>query len=461
MQTVCITGATGFIGKNLLEQLTSRQDLNLVALSRKLPPMLDGAKKDNVTWKKCNGFSLIDVENACEGVDTLIYLIHSMLPSTSLFQGSFSDFDLYLADNFARAAAKKGVKRIIYLGGLIPKNTKLSAHLESRLEVERTLSQYGNKVISLRAGLIVGKGGSSFQILENLIHRLPILICPAWTETHCQPIDLSDVLASLIHSLDHSTELQGHYDIGGPDVLTYKEMLRLTAKALGKKRHMISVPLFSPGLSKLWVSTITSSSDNLVYPLIESLKHEMVVDNKHKLTIPNHSYKSFYQALISSVGKKESTLVRSIINYSSYINFRWLENVTSIQRVELKNKQTAVQLSNRYFQWLPRFFKAFISITVSESFVVKFILLGKLNLIELSKSHERSDENRVLFFVTGGVLANEIKGNGRLEFRLIPSSNCLLISLLDFKPALPWFIYKYTQAIFHLLVMRKFAKSLR
>ncbi len=194
---VCITGATGFIGGNLIQKLETNVDIDIIALSRKVPPILEGAHKGRITWRACNGFSLFDVEKATEDCDILVYLIHSMLPTSKLAQGNFSDFDLYVADNFARAAQKNGIKKIIYLSGLIPHAPQLSNHLQSRLEVENALVQYHNNLTVLRAGLIMGPNGSSFRILENLIKRLPLLICPAWTLSQTQPIDLQDVLVSL------------------------------------------------------------------------------------------------------------------------------------------------------------------------------------------------------------------------------------------------------------------------
>ena len=176
---VCVTGATGFVGAKLLEELSKMEEVEVVALSRKITPVMDGARKGNIEWRRCDGFNLLNVESVTKDCDVLIYLIHSMAPSTTISQGGFSEFDLYLADNFSYACAKNKVKRIIYLGGIIPEDVKnLSSHLKSRLEVEKALKGYGNNVTALRAGLVVGKDGSSFRILERLVNRLPIMLCP-------------------------------------------------------------------------------------------------------------------------------------------------------------------------------------------------------------------------------------------------------------------------------------------
>ncbi len=460
MTRICLTGATGFIGSALLARLQERPDLEIIALSRKLPPIMDGAKKGNVIWRRCDGFSLIDAENAVAGTDILIYLIHSMMPSSSLTQGSFADFDLYLADNFAKAANKGGVKKVIYLSGLIPNVSNLSDHLKSRLEIEKTLAQYGNNVTTLRSALVVGKNGSSFQILERLSKRLPVSICPSWTQSKAQPIDLQDVVATLEYTIDHSSQLKDCYDIGGPEILSYKDMLIRTAEVLGKKRYIINVPFFSPRLSKLWVSKVASMPKNLVYPLVDSLKHEMVVRPDHQLLLQNHRYIPFTESLKKGLDRESGGWVRAIINYNTNVNFRWLANATSVQRVELKTNLSAATIAKYYFSWIPWYLKPLIQSSLVDD-VVEFLLLKRWRLLVLKRSAARSDNSRSVYYVRGGILAREITMNGRLEFRVIESSRCLIIALLNYRPSLPWFIYKFTQAIVHLSAMKKFGRFVR
>ena len=459
MKRVCITGATGFVGSRLLDHLSKDSDIELVALSRHVPPVMDGAKKGNVTWRRCNGFSLIDVEKVTEGVDTLVYLIHSMLPATTLSQGSFAEFDLYLADNFARAARKNGVKNIIYLSGIIPTDTNLSEHLSSRLEVEQALGQYGNTSISLRAGLIVGRRGSSFRILERLIRRIPILICPKWTLTRCQPIDIKDVLATIEHFISSPQSSSKVYDIGGPDVLTYRDMLRKTAKILDKKRLFINVNFITRSLSKMWVAKITSTSSELVFPLVDSLAHDMIVDPEKKFVLENHKYKSFEDSLRSGISPSKGGWFRIIINYSANITLHWLENVSSIQRIYGAGKLTAEQAAKVYFDWLPIYLRPLIQVKVDEENVY-FRVLKYFTLIHLRKSIDRSSKERVVYYILGGLLARQSTMNGRLEFRQISNPESIIIALLDFRPSLPWFVYKYTQALFHLFVMKSFMRYL-
>ncbi|MCT4641580.1 MAG: NAD(P)H-binding protein [Bacteriovoracaceae bacterium] len=461
MLKICIAGATGFIGKNLIAQLEQKEDIEIIALSRRISHEMDGAKKGNVTWRRCNGFSMIDVEEVTKDVDILIYLIHSMLPSSSLTQGGFSCFDLYLADNFSRACHKNNVKKIIYLSGIIPKDgAKLSNHLKSRLEVEKILSLYNNDTCSLRAGLIIGKGGSSFKILEKLVKRLPILICPPWTKTKTQPIDLQDVLASIQFTIKNYDKLEKYYDIGSNEVMTYEKMLQLTAQELNRNNMTLHLPIIPIKLSKLWVSKITGSSSNLVYPLVESLKHNMVVDNDKRLLLKDHDYRTFSDSLKEGLNKNKESFVRSIINYNQNINLRWLKTVTSIQRLSLKSSFSSKKVAEQYFDWLNNSFFFLLKIIQNDD-EISFRLFGILELLRLKKSYNRSNQSRSVYYIINGLLAHQNQIGARLEFRKIEYQNTLVIALIDFRPSIPWFIYKYTQALVHLNIMNRFKSYLK
>lgn len=273
---VVIAGASGYIGQNLLKKLKNKA--NLVGLSR-------NKRKDTkeVEWRSCDLFSLADAEDALKDADVAVYLVHSMIPSAKLTQASFEDMDVILANNFARAAKRQNVKEIIYLSGIIPDNDQhLSRHLSSRLEVENILRYYGTPVTAIRAGLVVGPNGSSFPILTKLVQRLPAMILPRWTSSKTQPVALDDVLKSLSKVILNTVNKNRSIDIGGPDVMTYRSMMEETARILEKKRYMFNVPLFSLSLSKLWLRLITQTPKEIVYPLVESLTHEMIVqDSKY------------------------------------------------------------------------------------------------------------------------------------------------------------------------------------
>ncbi|MEE6249950.1 MAG: NAD(P)H-binding protein, partial [Bdellovibrionota bacterium] len=194
MAKIAIAGASGFVGSRLIQKLLDETEHEIVALSRSEKK---SKSPDRLKWRKCDIFSLLDIEKGLKDCDLGIYLVHSMLPSAHLVQGDFEDFDLLLADNFAKAAKKCGLQQIIYLGGIIPEKENLSRHLKSRLEVEQAFKEVDVALTSLRAGLVIGEGGSSFRIMQNLVRRLPLMLCPRWTQIESSPIYIDDVLSSI------------------------------------------------------------------------------------------------------------------------------------------------------------------------------------------------------------------------------------------------------------------------
>ncbi len=199
MANIVIAGASGFIGRILVQRVSMQH--SVIALSRFPPTQMTQSK---VTWRQCDLFSLRETEMALQGGDIGIYLVHSMLPSATLSQSSFYDLDLLVAENFAHTAKKNNFKQIIYLGGILPEQGPLSPHLKSRLEVEQALSAHGTPVTVLRAAMIMGASGSSFQIMLRLVERLPMLVCPQWTATKNQPVHERDVIASIAYCLDRA-----------------------------------------------------------------------------------------------------------------------------------------------------------------------------------------------------------------------------------------------------------------
>ena len=178
-QKIVLAGATGFIGRWIIEEF--QKDYQIIALSRK---KVRTNPNKNILWRTVDLYSMSSTEKALEGADIGIYLVHSMQPSTRLNQGKFEDTDLLLADNFSRAAQKNKLKQIIYLGGILPKDKhQISNHLLSRFEVEKTLGARSTPLTAIRAGIIIGPGGSSFRIITNLVKNLPVMGCPQWTKS--------------------------------------------------------------------------------------------------------------------------------------------------------------------------------------------------------------------------------------------------------------------------------------
>jgi len=210
---------------------------------------------------------------ALEGTEAAYYLVHSMQAGAD-----FEERDRIAAQNFADAAGAAGVGRVVYLGGLGEEGEDLSAHLESRREVEHILGTGGYDLTSLRAAIIVGEGSASFAMVRQLAARLPVMVTPRWVQNECQPIAIGDVLAYLVGVLDHPETAGRTYEIGGPDVLTYAELMRRTAELMGHRRPVVlPVPVLTPRLSSYWVGLMTDVDWRVARPLIDGLRNAVVV----------------------------------------------------------------------------------------------------------------------------------------------------------------------------------------
>lgn len=274
---VLVTGATGYIGGRLVPRLleAGHHVRCLARAPRKLAnrPWSDHPSVEIVQG---NADSLDDMREAMRGCSAAYYLIHSMMVAGS----DYSERDRILASTFAEAAADLEIERIIYLGGLGETGSGLSQHLSSRREVESLLASTSVPVTVLRAAMIIGSGSASFEILRYLVERLPVMITPSWVQTRCQPIAIRNVLHYLVACLDHPETAGKTLDIGGPEVLTYRELITMMAAARGlPRRRIISVPVLTPRLSSLWIHLVTPISRYVARPLAEGLKNEVVCRN--------------------------------------------------------------------------------------------------------------------------------------------------------------------------------------
>jgi hypothetical protein len=303
-----------------------------------------------------------------------------------------------------------------------------------------------------RAGLVIGEAGSSFRILSKLVKRLPVMVCPRWTQTMTTPVDLSTVLSSLTQASLSEAHIGQTYDLAGCRSLTYVEMMRITARSMGRRRLFIGVPFFTPTLSRLWVTLITGTPKSLVYPLVASLEHTMVARPEH--LFPGCRNDRDYSSLLKTLNFQESQRRVS----KTYRAQR--KTVRSVQRLPLPPGRDASWVQREYVEWLPRFLNPLIKIKVDGDRVRFALLSQRAVMLELTANQERSSVDRQLLYITGGLLAAKDNG-GRLEFRVVLKRQSVLAAIHDFKPSLPWFIYKYTQAILHALVMNAFANHLR
>jgi len=457
---VAIAGATGFVGRALVAALAHR--VRLVGLTRSESASARRDPSDPVVWRTCDLFSLRALEAGLEGVDVAVYLVHSMEPSARLTQGSFQDLDLILADNFARAAERAGVRQIVYLGGLIPDERPLSPHLASRLEVEEALASRDVPLTALRAGLVIGAGGSSLDIVLNLVRRLPAMVLPRWTRSLTQPIALRDVVRAFEAVVGRREHFGRSYDIGGPDVLRYRELLERTAAALGRRRAMLPVPWLSPSLSRLWISLVAGAPRALVGPLIESLRHDMVCQDNALLRELRPDALGFDAALRAALADAVAARPEPRSRAASRRALRRARTVRSVQRLPLPPGRDAGFVAAEYPRFLHGFAPPMLRCELDPQGGVDIVLARPhRRLLRLCRAHDRSTPDRAVFDLTGGVLLRGGAGpRGRLEFRETPDGRSVLAAVHDFAPALPWPLYQATQARVHLYVMRAFGRHL-
>ncbi len=269
---VLVTGPTGYVGGRLLTALQAR-GARVRCLTRR-PESLAGRIDERTEVVEADVLEPDTLTAALDGVEVAYYMVHSMGS-----RGSFEDEDRAAATNFAAAAARAGVRRIVYLGGLGRSGASLSDHLASRQEVGRILSSTGVPTIEFRASIIVGSGSLSFEVLRGLVHKLPIMITPRWVDTLTQPIAIEDVIAYLGGALDLDADTSATYEIGGPDRVSYGELMSEYGRQRGLERRFISVPFLTPRLSSLWLGLVTPVYARVARKMIDGLRNETIVGN--------------------------------------------------------------------------------------------------------------------------------------------------------------------------------------
>jgi uncharacterized protein YbjT (DUF2867 family) len=294
---VAVSGATGFVGSALAGALADAGH-EVTALTRR-PEQYHGVG-DPV------GFDISDpltLRPALEGQDVVYYLVHS------LAKVDFSGEDRLGAEAFASAATDAGLAQVIYLGGLGDSADDLSEHLRSRREVESILLA-GAPTTALRAGLVIGDGGISWEILRQLVERLPVMITPRWVQTRTQPISLGDALDALVGVLGRDEAVGETYEIGGPDVLTYRSMMETAARVMGRRRLIVPVPLLSPRLSSHWLRLITDVDLQTARALIDSMTNEVVVHDHRIAELVGPATTSFAAAVEQALAARAARVER-------------------------------------------------------------------------------------------------------------------------------------------------------
>lgn len=302
---VLLTGGTGYIGKRLLPVLVSQGHQVVCCVrdkSRFNPP---DSLIDHLTVVQADLTELQSLDHIPADIDAAYYLVHSMSAS-----GDYTETELKSARNFCQRISETAAKQVIYLSGMV-NSEKLSKHLQSRLQVEQELAKGNYHLTTLRAGIIIGSGSASFEIMRDLVEKLPVMITPRWLNTRCQPIAISDVLEFLHRSLNRAETFDKSFDIGSDDVLTYREMLLELAAVRGLKRRIWTIPVLSPRLSSYWLYFVTSTSYHLARSLVESMRIEVVARNNDLARLLDIRPISYREALERAFAKIESNEIVS------------------------------------------------------------------------------------------------------------------------------------------------------
>jgi uncharacterized protein YbjT (DUF2867 family) len=261
---VAVFGATGTVGEALLPALA--RDHEVTAVSRSS----DEGVRDGIRWVRGDVEDRASVDHALEGAEVVYYLVHSLGTT------GFEERERHNADIVAQAAETAGVRQIVYLGGLGEDSDELSPHLRSRRETERRLAAGSVPATTLRAGMVVGEGSAAFETIKSLVDRLPVMILPRWAKTPTQPIALADVVRYLAGVCGNAETFGETYDVAGPDVMSYAEMISRISRLKGKAPYLVEVPVLTPWLSALWIELVTPARADVARPLIEGLRNPTV-----------------------------------------------------------------------------------------------------------------------------------------------------------------------------------------
>jgi len=269
---ILLTGATGYIGRRLLPALLE-QGHEVICCVRAGNRFFEGANpKQKVSVVEVDFLKSEEVLQLPADIDAAFFLMHSMSTSTS----NFDHFERIIAQNLVDYINQSQARQIVYLSGLVPLEGDLSKHLKSRWDVECILGTANCSLTALRAGIIVGSGSASFEIIRDLVEKLPFMVAPAWLNHKVQPVAIRNVIQYLIGVLDDPERYNGIFDIGGPDILTYKEMLTVYAKVRKLRRRILTHPFMTPKMSSYWLYFVTTTSYKLALNLVESMRSDLI-----------------------------------------------------------------------------------------------------------------------------------------------------------------------------------------
>ncbi|MBP6585931.1 MAG: SDR family oxidoreductase [Flavobacterium sp.] len=337
---ILLTGANGYVGRRLLPELLSQGHEVICCVRDKIRLGLDAHTLSLVTIWEVDFLEEVNFEKCPKAIDIAYFLIHSMSSSTDTFDA----MEAKTAHNFNLYSAYMNINQVIYLSGIV-NDPKLSKHMQSRNNVEKILFQGKHNLTVLKAGIIVGSGSSSFEIIRDLCEKLPVMITPKWVLTKTQPIAIRDVIHYLIKVQNREECFNDSFDIGGPNIITYKQMMQLYAKTRGIKLAIITIPIMTPKLSSYWLYFVTSTSYKLAMNLVDSMKVEVICKDNRLQKMLHIKPISYVDAITLAFEKIEQNLVisswkdslissrfkKSLSNYIQVPSFGCLKDSKKIQ----------------------------------------------------------------------------------------------------------------------------------
>ncbi|MCP4884078.1 MAG: SDR family oxidoreductase [Flavobacteriales bacterium] len=467
---VLLTGATGYIGKRLLPVLVEKGHEVICCVrdeKRFNPPNSLRSKIEIIELDLLDKASLSNIPNDIDGA---YYLVHSMSSSKD-----YEELEYQSARNFKDAMNNTQIKHVVYLSGIINENT-LSKHLASRKNVEVELGKGNYSLTTLRAGIIIGSGSASFEIIRDLVEKLPVMVTPKWLNTKCQPIGVTDVISFLDKTMFNEKGFDKDFDIGGPDILTYREMLLEFGKVRNLKRYIYTIPVMTPRLSSYWLYFVTSTSYNLAIALVNSMKVEVICRNNDWAKTLGIEPISYQESLVRAFSKVQNNEIVSSwkdamssgtfeMNISDFINVPSFGCFKDQRELKYADYNTTIDKIWRiggqngwyYGNWLWKF-RGFLDKLAGGVGLRR----GRTSEIELN-SGDAVDFWRVLYAdkKQGRLLLfaeMKLPGEAWLEFRL---KNEKLVQTATFRPVgLMGRLYWYMVYPFHGFIFKGMLKSL-
>lgn len=460
---VVIAGA-GSIGTALCRHLSG--DYSVTALTHVNERARHPDNDPRVEWRHCDMFARSEFEAAMTGADYAVFLLHTRVPSARLDQAQCEDMDILIADNFARAAKRSGVRQILCLRGLIHREQTPTDIWSRRNEIPDALAAYGTPVTVLRASLIVTPGSTLVNLIAGLVRRAPVILVPDWAMSSMQPIAINDVLRAFRYCLGRPETYDSQFEIGGPAVTDFASMLIRAAEALGKKPRIARTRWMPKWLFRRLVRmTSPTTHPALIRLMLEDLQYETVAtDNLVQRAIGPDSIPAI-NALDPYLKGAATTLPdnpRRAMLGRYRDKLRQSRYVRSIQRLNLPPGRNASWVAQRYFHWLPRFVGPFLACDIDDDGSCRVALRWpRITLLSLSFQPDRSTPSRRMYFIVGGLLASGSRNvRGRMEFRDVLDGRYTIVAIHEFAPALPWNFYHVTQAMAHGFVMRAFQRHM-